>query len=145
MREVAAALAADEIGAALVDGAHGPVGIASERDIVTALGTGADPDALQARDLMNTDLITAGPDEPVLGIVDLMLAAGIRHVPVIADGRPVGMVSSRDVVVAARAVENPGPPTDRDPAGQGVAGVARGCAPSATATRHCCARTRWRA
>ena len=112
MREVAAALAADEIGAVLVDGAHGPVGIVSERDIVTALGTGADPDALQARDLMNTDLITAGPDEPVLGIVDLMLAAGIRHVPVTADGRPVGMVSSRDVVVAARAVENPGPPTD---------------------------------
>lgn len=111
IREVAAALAADEIGAVLVDGTHGPVGIVSERDIVTALGTGEDPDALQARDLMNTDLIMAGPDEPVLGIVDLMLAAGIRHVPVIADGRPVGMVSTRDVVVAARAVEDPGPPT----------------------------------
>jgi CBS domain-containing protein len=111
IREVAAALAADEIGAVLVDGSHGPVGIVSERDIVTALGTGEDPDALQARDLMNTDLIMAGPDEPVLGIVDLMLAAGIRHVPVVADGSPVGMVSTRDVVVAARAVEEPGPPT----------------------------------
>lgn len=113
MREVATALAADEIGAVLVTGAHGPVGIVSERDIATALGTGEDPDALQARDLMSTDLITASPDEPVLGIVDLMLAAGIRHIPVVADGRPVGMVSTRDVVVAARALEEPGTPTLR--------------------------------
>ncbi len=113
MREVATTPAADEIGAVLVTGAHGPVGIVSERDIATALGTGEDPDALQARDLTSTDLITVGSDEPVLGIVDLMLAAGIRHVPVIADGRPVGMVSTRDVVVAARAVEEPGPPIPR--------------------------------
>ena len=113
MREVAAALAADEIGAVLVDGAHGPIGIVSERDITTALGTGEDPDTLQARDLMSTDLITAAPDEAVSDIVDLMLAAGVRHLPVIADGRPVGMVSTRDVVVAARAVEEPGPQTLR--------------------------------
>lgn len=113
MREVAAALAADEIGAVLVDGAHGPVGIVSERDISTALGTGEDPDVLQARDLMSTDLITAGPDEPVEEVVDLMLAAGIRHLPVLAEGRPVGMVSTRDIVVAARAVEEPEPPTLR--------------------------------
>ena len=113
MREVAAALAADEIGAVLVDGAHGPIGIVSERDITTALGTGEDPDTLQARDLMSTDLITAAPDEAVSDIVDLMLAAGVRHLPVIADGRPVGMVSTRDVVVAARALEEPGPQTLR--------------------------------
>lgn len=113
MREVAAALAADEIGAVLVTGAHGPVGIVSERDITIRLGTGEDPDALQARDLMSTDLITASPDEPVLGIVDLMLAAGIRHLPVIVDGRPVGMVSTRDIVVAARAIEEPGTPRPR--------------------------------
>lgn len=111
MREVATTLAADEIGAVLVDGSHGPVGIVSERDITVALGTGDDPDTVQARDLMSTDLITAGPDEPVVAIVDLMLAAGVRHLPVIADGRPVGMVSTRDIVVATRAIEEPGPPT----------------------------------
>lgn len=112
IREVAAALAADEIGAVLVEGAHGPVGIVSERDIVTALGTGEDPDTLQARDLMVTDLVTAGPDSTVGEVVDMMLNAGVRHLPVVADGRPVGMVSTRDVV-AMRAVGEPDPPTPR--------------------------------
>jgi len=99
VRNVAEELMADEVGALLVDGVHGTVGIVSERDVVVLVATGGDPDTTQARDIMTTELEWAEVDETIRRAATRMRAAGIRHMPVRgADGRPVGIVSARDVL-----------------------------------------------
>lgn len=97
LTEVAAELTADEIGAVVVTGAHGPVGVVTERDIVTVLGVGGDPDSRQAGEVMNTELIWASTEETVREVGTRMRAAGVRHL-LIGDRHTLqGIVSMRDV------------------------------------------------
>ncbi|GAY07375.1 cyclic nucleotide-binding/CBS domain-containing protein [Pseudonocardia sp. N23] len=98
-RELAEELLADEIGAVLVDGTHGPVGIVSERDVITALATGGDLDRLQAADLMSTELVWADPQDAIGDVARRMHDAGVRHVPVRGTSGTVGgMVSVREIL-----------------------------------------------
>jgi CBS domain-containing protein len=100
--EVATELAADEIGAVIVTGAGAP-GVLTERDIVTVLGTGGDPEQAQAGDVATRELIWVSPDDPVTAAAEAMLEAGMRHV-VVGDGQHVaGMLSVRDVLAVVLA------------------------------------------
>jgi CBS domain-containing protein len=59
LRSIARGLATDEVGVLVVRTATGPVGLVSERDIVTVLAAGGDLDRPQAADIMTGDLVTA--------------------------------------------------------------------------------------
>ncbi|MEQ9682722.1 MAG: CBS domain-containing protein [Rhodospirillales bacterium] len=100
---VAAAVAKmDEqsIGAIVVIDRKGAVqGIVSERDVVRALSRhGADALQTPVGDLMTTPVRTRGPDTEVAEIMSLMTYQRCRHVPIVEDGRLVGLVSIGDVV-----------------------------------------------
>jgi CBS domain-containing protein len=73
-------------------------GIVSERDVVWAVAANGDPDRVRVGDVMSIDprYLTCG--EPIASAVDAMLSAGVRHLPVLDEGEPVGIVSIRDVV-----------------------------------------------
>lgn len=97
VREVAEELMADEVGAVLVTGG-GPVGLLSERDVLTLVANGTDAESTQAGDVMTSDVIWARPDDRIGAVAELMIDAAVRHVPV-GDGHHVlGIVSLRDVV-----------------------------------------------
>ena len=100
--EVARILARNRIGAALVmDGDDRPVGILSERDIVRAVAAeGADALSRPASDLMTRELVTCKPEDTVSQMMAVMTERRIRHVPVVEDGRVIGLVSIGDVVKA---------------------------------------------
>ncbi len=100
LREVAAVLTEESIGAALVRGPYGPAGIVSERDIVWALSEGADPDVERARDVMTADLAAVSSSDTVHSAAELLLAHEIRHLPVTAGQTTVGVLSMRDVLAA---------------------------------------------
>ena len=100
LRTVAEILAKENVGAVPVHGRHGPIGIVSERDVVTAVAHGADQDTTHARDIMSTGLVTAPPDATILAVGRAMAEHGVRHVPVVRDGALLGMLSMRDVVEA---------------------------------------------
>jgi acetoin utilization protein AcuB len=53
--------------------------------------------ALTVRDIMATELTTVGPDETARGAYKQMRDRRIRHLPVVADGRLVGILSDRDL------------------------------------------------
>ena len=105
LREVAEELALDEIGVVVVQHGHDPIGVISERDLVTAIGSGGDTGS-QAAELMTVDLVTAPEETPVVDVARLMIDAGVRHVLVCeggdddVPGRVTGIVSMRDVVGA---------------------------------------------
>jgi len=116
IRAVSEAMARHSIGAVLVGTPNRPLGIVSERDVVTALARGADPDATRAGEIMSYDLVALRPSDAVYDAAIDMLDLGIRHVAVLDEyGTAVGMVSVRDLlrplVVGAlehRSDERPG-------------------------------------
>ena len=98
--EVAKLLSARQIGGVVVlDAASQLLGIFTERDIVHALAAhGARTLEMTAAQLMTRSLITATPQTTVHGAMALMSQGRFRHLPVIDNGRLVGIVSIGDVV-----------------------------------------------
>jgi len=103
VRDAIAALARHRIGAVPVVDRDGAVqGIVSERDIVRLL---AAPDADPLRVLhdpvarvMTPQPLVADRADPALAALSLMTNRRIRHLPVVEDGRLVGIVSIGDLV-----------------------------------------------
>jgi len=93
-------LVENQIGAVLVmDALGGITGILSERDLVRALHeNGEAVFSKTVGDLMTSQVVTCTPQDPVAGIMAMMTAHRFRHVPVVDEGRVVGMISIGDVV-----------------------------------------------
>ena len=89
-----------EVGAVMVVDAHGRLsGIFTERDaLFRVLATGRDPATTRLSDVMTKKPQTIHPDKPVGHALHMMYENGFRHVPVVENGRPVGMVSARDAL-----------------------------------------------
>lgn len=98
LREAAEALVAEEVGAAVVTEEGQVVAILSERDIVRGVAEGADPDTTSVAEVMTEGPLCADPEDSIGLAAEKMITAGIRHMPVLGAGNPVGMVSLRDVV-----------------------------------------------
>jgi CBS domain-containing protein len=91
------------IGAVVVMGDEGPVGIFSERDLLRYVAAGEpDFDRAQVAEFMTKELITATPTQGVSDAMELMKVHRIRHLPIVQDGEMVGIVSVRDVIDAIR-------------------------------------------
>lgn len=101
VRALVALLAERNIGAVIVSGDGRSVdGIVSERDVVRRLD--ADPGVLDATvgDIMTASVHSVAPDDSLDATRRLMTEHRFRHVPVVDDGRLVGIVSIGDVVKA---------------------------------------------
>jgi len=96
----AALLTTRRIGALLVMGPEGQIlGILSERDIVRGIAEqGAAVLARPVRVLMTGEVLRCARGDTVADIMTLMTARRIRHLPVVENGRLVGVVSIGDVV-----------------------------------------------
>ena len=98
--EAAVALQKHRIGAVLVTGADGSVaGILSERDIVHAIAYfGIDALSRSVGETMSVDVVSCSPEDSLEQLMETMTERRIRHLPVIADGALIGIVSIGDVV-----------------------------------------------
>jgi CBS domain-containing protein len=73
------------------------LGILTDRDIVVrVLAEGKSPNA-PASEIATTDLTTLSPDDDAVEAVERMRREAIRRLPVVEDGRPVGIVSLGDL------------------------------------------------
>ena len=100
LSEAVKLLAERRIGAVVVTGPDTRVaGILSERDIVRALSERG-PDALQdnVAAVMTRKVSTCQESETVAVLMEKMTAGKFRHLPVVEQGRLVGIVSIGDVV-----------------------------------------------
>jgi CBS domain-containing protein len=89
---IAEVLTRHKISAApVVDDAGAVLGLVSEYDLLAKSGEAA-------AELMTTALISVSPDCPVTDLRHLLVERRIRRVPVLRDGRLVGIVSRGDVV-----------------------------------------------
>jgi CBS domain-containing protein len=75
------------------------VGILTERDLMTRVVARAlDPAKTQVREVMTSKPICVRPELPVSDAVLMMLEKGFRHLPVLRDGRVLGVFSARDAL-----------------------------------------------
>jgi CBS domain-containing protein len=100
LRQLARTFVEESIGAALVRGPHGTIGLITERDVVRALADGAGPNRTRVEQVMSEDLITVAPNDDLLAAAHLMLEAEVRHLPIMENGVAAGMVSARDALRA---------------------------------------------
>jgi CBS domain-containing protein len=97
--ELLADLAERNVGAMVVLGADGLIGIVSERDVVRKLHErGSDLLSAPVSEIMTTVVATCTPGDTVDDLSVVMTTNRVRHVPVLDDGELAGIVSIGDVV-----------------------------------------------
>lgn len=80
-------------------------GILTERDVLKAMATSIDPDETSVEKLMTTKVATVTPNWDVYEAATEMSARRIRHLVLESDGKVVGVLSMRDVLLAGQRVE----------------------------------------
>jgi CBS domain-containing protein len=99
VRDVAKKMSERNIGAIAVLDSGKLAGIFSERDLMTrVVAPGLSPDATHVADVMTRSLVAAQPEEDIDSAMQKMYAQGCRHLPVVDDGKLVGMLSLRDLL-----------------------------------------------
>ena len=92
-------LAAEDIGAAVVMTGSRLAGILSERDYTRkVILHGRSSDTTRVEEIMTPQVVVVSPRTKTRDCMALMTEKGIRHLPVVDEGRVVGMVSIRDIV-----------------------------------------------
>lgn len=100
VRELLGLLAEHGIGAAVVSADGETVaGIVSERDVVRQLHTGGDAilDGPVSA-IMTADVQDCAPSDELEALMGIMTERRVRHLPVLVEGRMIGLISIGDVV-----------------------------------------------
>jgi CBS domain-containing protein len=100
VRTLVRRLREERIGALVVVSEAGvPVGLVSERDVVYGVAVhGERTLSLRADELMTQELIGCAPDDSLKHVMTTMTVRRLRHLPVVDQGKLVGIVSIGDVV-----------------------------------------------
>jgi CBS domain-containing protein len=83
-------------GAPVVDADDNIIGIITEADIISKVNR----EGLRVADIMSHEIIAVGEETPVNEIAALLTERKIKRVPVVCDGKLVGIVSRADIVHA---------------------------------------------
>ena len=88
------------IGDVIVTDSGKVCGIVTDRDIVVrALADGREPTTTTVGDICSRDLVTLSPGADVTEAVTLMRERALRRLPVVENGKPVGIVSIGDLAI----------------------------------------------
>ena len=90
-------MVAEGVSAIVVSDGGRLLGIVTERDLTRAVAGRVHTSEARVREWMTSDPITLGPDASADEAAKIMLDNGFRHVPIVDEGRAVGIVSIRDV------------------------------------------------
>jgi CBS domain-containing protein len=99
IHEVARAMRDEDTGAIVVTDGGRFAGLVTDRDIVVrAVADGQGPDtAVEA--VCTTSVQTLTPDQTVDDAIEIVRSSNVRRIPVVQDGRPVGIVSIGDLSI----------------------------------------------
>lgn len=97
--EAAAAMSARRVGSALVVEGERLIGIVTERDVLRAVGSG--DVSGRVGEWMTRHPETVDADESTQQAAVVMIHGGFRHLPVLDEGTPCGIVSIRDLMRVA--------------------------------------------
>ncbi len=103
VREAAKIMGGNKVSAILVTEDDRLVGIFTERDLTArVVAIGLDPDRTALSQVMTPRPDVLAPDDSPLNALELMRLRRYRHLPVVDQGRIVGMVSIRDLYAVVK-------------------------------------------
>ena len=83
----------------VVSGSGEVVGILTERDILTdVVATGKSADEVKVSEIMTPNIVTITPDKTLEEAADIMTENRIKKLPVVHEGRLVGIVTATDLI-----------------------------------------------
>jgi CBS domain-containing protein len=92
-------MAEKNIGALLVLAGGSLIGVFTERDYTRKIALqGKSSRDTRVREIVSSDVITVAPDDSVENCMKLMTEHRVRHLPVVVDGKVLGLVSIGDLV-----------------------------------------------
>jgi CBS domain-containing protein len=103
--EAAERMAEDGVGSAVVLDSGRLIGILTERDLLRAVAGRVHTSEARVREWMTVDPVTATEETSTDEAMRTMLEQGFRHLPVIEEGRTIGVVSLRELMRAAMQVD----------------------------------------
>lgn len=104
LTDVATRMRDHEVGSLVVLGDSDEIlGVVTERDLVRAMADGRAPRVTTVATWMSPHPVIVSPDLDVRRAGQLMVRHGIRHLPVVERGVPVGVISARDVLLSETA------------------------------------------
>jgi len=108
VNDAAGKMSAEKIGSLFVEKKGEIVGIVTETDVVRkAVATGASLGNLTVEKIMTFPIKSIEAGRTVHDASDMMGDLGVRHLGVTENGKLVGMVSVRDLLVAQQRVSEP--------------------------------------
>jgi CBS domain-containing protein len=101
--EAARTMANENVGSLPVVDGENLVGMVTDRDLVTqVLAKDLDPSKVTVSEVCSENPIVASPDEPLDQALQRMAQEQVRRLPVVADGRLVGILAQADVARTAK-------------------------------------------
>jgi len=100
LADAAARMRDHGVGSLAVTDGDDLVGILTERDLLWAMADGAAPNVTRVATYLSAPAVVAAPDTDLVEAGRLMVQHDVRHLPVVAAGQLVGMISARDLLVA---------------------------------------------
>ena len=99
LQTAAQVMAAQNVGALVVQAGHTTIGIVTDRDLVVrGLAEGLGLTAMVG-EVASEDIVSVGPDVPVETAVQVMRSAAVRRIPVLDGDTVVGIVSIGDLAI----------------------------------------------
>ena len=99
IHDAAVAMRDKAVGSVVIEKGGRLAGIFTERDLLNrVVAAGKDPAKTTLAEVMTQDVMGLEGDKPLMHALHLMHQHAFRHVPVLSQGKPIGMVSARDAL-----------------------------------------------
>ena len=108
IKQVAAKMKSDKVGSLFIEKKKELVGIVTDTDIIRkAVAAGANLGKVTAEKIMSSPIVTIESYRSNGDANDMMSDLGVRHLGVTEHGKIVGIISVRDLLVAAQRISEP--------------------------------------
>ena len=102
VRDAAKLMRERGVSTALIKMDDNPIGIVTDRDLVTkVLAEGVDPSSIRIKEIMSSPVIMIPYDESISTAARVMSRRKIRKLPVVKNGKIIGLLSENDIVKIA--------------------------------------------
>ena len=106
VKDAAIKMSKARIGALLVVNGDKLVGIVTERDVLNrVVATGGNAETITVKEMMTTEVVVIAPTRTVRDAMQVVTEKKLRHLPVVREGRILGMLSGGDLTRSIVAEE----------------------------------------
>ena len=106
VRDAAKKMTENKVGALLIMSGDKLEGIVTERDILNKIvSKGRNPDEVKVHKIMTKDVVVITSNRTVRDAMQIVTEKRLRHLPIIKDGKLIGMISGGDLTRSIVAEE----------------------------------------